>query len=212
VARRAPGDRLDVAVFEELLASGGADRPAACGRPPTCTAATCWRAATTSGCGPTATGCGSGLLDALRELAELCAERGDPAEALRHAERLVRADPLRESAHRLLMRCHDARGDRGRALRAYHECAAVLERELGVEVSAETGRPTGRCCPCRPARAGPPGRAPLVGRVPERTRLVAAWQAAEAGRAQLVVVGASRGWARPGWPRSSGTGACAAAR
>jgi DNA-binding SARP family transcriptional activator len=38
------------------------------------------------------------------------------------------------------MRLHDARGDRARALRAYHACAAALERELSVEPSATTRR------------------------------------------------------------------------
>ena len=34
------------------------------------------------------------------------------------------------------MRLHAARGDRARAMRAYHAYAAALERELGVEPSA----------------------------------------------------------------------------
>lgn len=41
-------------------------------------------------------------------------------------ERLARHDPLAEETCRLLMRLHDARGDRSRALRAYHECASGL--------------------------------------------------------------------------------------
>jgi DNA-binding SARP family transcriptional activator len=77
------------------------------------------------------------LFDALFALAALCAEEGDPDEAIGHAERLLRADPLREPAYRLLMRCHAARGDRASALRTFHTCASVLDRELGA-------RPTGR--------------------------------------------------------------------
>src|SRR5262249_32135877 len=47
-------------------------------------------------------------LDALARLSEEREERGEWAEAIRCAERLVSADPLREDAHRALMRLHDA--------------------------------------------------------------------------------------------------------
>jgi DNA-binding SARP family transcriptional activator len=63
------------------------------------------------------------------------------------------------------MGLHDARGDRARALRTYHACAAVLERELGVEPSVPTRRayeallppgshaPAGDPAPDRPGRS-----------------------------------------------------------
>ncbi|MGH2558426.1 MAG: AfsR/SARP family transcriptional regulator, partial [Thermomicrobiales bacterium] len=78
------------------------------------------------------------FLDALERLAALLEAGGDHAQALRYAERLLRHDSLREETYRLLMRLHDARGDRARALHVYHVCAATLERELGVEPSART--------------------------------------------------------------------------
>jgi DNA-binding SARP family transcriptional activator len=59
-------------------------------------------------------------LQALERLVELLEAREEPAEAIGFAERLLRADPLREATYRSLMRLHDARGDRARALRAYH--------------------------------------------------------------------------------------------
>jgi DNA-binding SARP family transcriptional activator len=59
-------------------------------------------------------------LRALERLVELLEAREEPAEAIGFAERLLRADPLREATYRSLMRLHDARGDRARALRAYH--------------------------------------------------------------------------------------------
>ena len=62
------------------------------------------------------------------------------ARAIGCAERALHEDPLREATYRLLMRLHDARGDRARALRAYHACATTLERELNVEPSAATRR------------------------------------------------------------------------
>jgi DNA-binding SARP family transcriptional activator len=95
-------------------------------------------------------------LDALDRLSSLLAEHGEHAEAIRYAERLLRHDPLREDAYRLLMRLHDARGDRARAVRSYHACTAALERELGVEPSAPPARPTRRCCPAARHLERPP--------------------------------------------------------
>ena len=63
---------------------------------------------------------------ALERLCGLLESTGRHAEAIGYAERLVAHDPLREDAYRLLMRLHDARGDRARAQRAYHACAAAL--------------------------------------------------------------------------------------
>lgn len=59
-------------------------------------------------------------------------------EAIRYAKRLIDLDPVSEAAHRLLMRLHYLAGDRGAALRAYHHCREVLERELGVEPLPKT--------------------------------------------------------------------------
>ena len=109
-------------------------------------------------------------LQALERLVELLEARGDLAAATGRAERLLREDPLREPTYQVLMRLHDARGDRARALRVYHACAATLARELGAVVGDLPGlRP---CCP--PGRAVPPtsrarppaGAAPLIGRPP----------------------------------------------
>src|SRR5919109_1362590 len=77
-------------------------------------------------------------LGALERLAQELEAQGRFDQAVRYAERLVSADPLREETHRLLIRLHDAVGDRARALRAYHACATTLVRELGVEPSAAT--------------------------------------------------------------------------
>lgn len=133
-------------------------------------------------------------LDALERLTALLETGGDHAQAIRYAERLLRHDPLAEETYRLLMRLHDARGDRARALRVYHACAVTLERELGVEPSAPTREtyeallsPAGQ--PAADERqAGRIGGPPLVGRAPELARLTTLWRAAEGGRAQLVLV------------------------
>src|SRR2546421_1128090 len=81
----------------------------------------------------------SGLhLEALERLARQHEQDQRWPEAMRCAERLVAHDPLREEGHRLLMRLCRASGDRARAVRAYHSCAAALERELGIEPSPDT--------------------------------------------------------------------------
>ena len=45
---------------------------------------------------------------------------------------------LTEPTYRALMRLHALNGDRTAAVRAYHDCAAILQRELGVEPSRAT--------------------------------------------------------------------------
>jgi DNA-binding SARP family transcriptional activator len=114
------------------------------------------------------------LLAVLHRLAVLLDRRGEPAEAIGYAERLLRYDPLAEEAYLLLMRMHDARGDRTRALRAYHACAAALERELGTQPSAPVRRLYEKVRSAVPSAQ--PARA--AGRPPARTRLRARWRTA----------------------------------
>lgn len=49
----------------------------------------------------------------------------------------VAAEPLRESAHRALIRAHVAEGNRGEALRQFESYRSMLRRHVGVEPSAE---------------------------------------------------------------------------
>jgi DNA-binding SARP family transcriptional activator len=135
-------------------------------------------------------------LAAVSRLAELLEVRGEPARAVGYAEQLLRHDPLREETYRLLMRLHDAAGDRARALRVYHACAATLERELGVEPSAATREAYEALLPPREEVGGRAERAvgpALVGRAAEWARLAALWRAAEHGRAQFVLVSGEPG-------------------
>ena len=131
------------------------------------------------------------LATALDRLAALLEQRGRHARAVEHAERLLRLDPLREETYRLLMRLHDAGGDRARALRTYHACAAALERDLGVEPSAATREAYEALLPG--AAEAAPERAVFVGRAAERQELTALWREAERGRAQLVLVSGEAG-------------------
>ncbi|MEV4641721.1 BTAD domain-containing putative transcriptional regulator [Actinoplanes sp. NPDC049548] len=74
----------------------------------------------------------------LRTLGILLARERRFAEAAEVFTRLVAHDPLMEAAHRGLMRCHAALGDRGRALRQYEQLAGLLDEQLGALPSPET--------------------------------------------------------------------------
>jgi DNA-binding SARP family transcriptional activator len=157
-------------------------------------------------------------LEALERLTRLHEQRGEAAQAVPYAERLLRHDPLREETYRLLMRLHDVCGNRARALRVYHACTATLERELGVEPSAATRQVYEGLLPAadegaageeQARRAGSHG---LVGRTTERTRLTELWREAERGHARLALVTGGRASARRACSRSSANGASTAER
>jgi DNA-binding SARP family transcriptional activator len=128
-------------------------------------------------------------LEALDRLATRLARRREYAQAIHYAERLVRHDPLREDTYRLLMQLHDGRGDRARALRAYHACAAALDRELGIVPSRATRELYEALLP-GDAQAPEPTQfaGALVGRAAERERLIELWRDAERGRSRLVLI------------------------
>ncbi|MEO9119633.1 MAG: AAA family ATPase, partial [Solirubrobacteraceae bacterium] len=125
---------------------------------------------------------------------------GDPASALVFARRRVLLEPLEEPGYRLLMRAQRAAGDRSGAMRTYHRCASLLERELGVGPSPETraerdgaladgGREWGQA-PIGATEISPLSLSPeLVGRGPERAWLTSAWEAAQNRSGFIVVTG-----------------------
>jgi DNA-binding SARP family transcriptional activator len=71
---------------------------------------------------------------ALDVLCELLLEEGVLSDAAEAAVAAVAADPLRESAHRALMRVHLAQGIACEALRQYERCRSLLAH-LGLEPS-----------------------------------------------------------------------------
>jgi DNA-binding SARP family transcriptional activator/predicted ATPase len=77
-------------------------------------------------------------IDALEQLIEHLERRRDYPAAIAYARRLLRLDPLREATYLRLIALHTARGDRAGALRVYHTCTTVLDRELGIEPSPAT--------------------------------------------------------------------------
>lgn len=77
-------------------------------------------------------------LRALDCLAEVWIAQGDPRLAVRDAEEAISLEPFRESSHRLLMRAHQAAGNRAAALLAYERCRKLLAEELGADPAPET--------------------------------------------------------------------------
>lgn len=77
-------------------------------------------------------------LELLDRLVEHCLGAGVLDRGLAHATRLLELDPLRETAHRLLMRLHLAAGDRTAALLQYRRCVRALAAELEVGPDPET--------------------------------------------------------------------------
>ncbi len=79
--------------------------------------------------------------NAVSGYARLCTyfqEIGDPEQARQAATRLLALDPVREDAHRQLMRLYLVQGRTVEAIKQYQLCRQSLARELGVVPTPET--------------------------------------------------------------------------
>ncbi len=128
------------------------------------------------------------FMETLERLIWLAEDQRDYAEAIHHAQRLLQHDPLHEGTYRRLMRLYMVDGNRASALRTYHTCAVLLQRELGVEPGSEIQQAYAQLLEMEiPAvlRTRPPhsmpGVLPLAGRQPEWQTLRRAWQKAMLG-------------------------------
>ncbi len=158
----------------------------------------------------------SRLLDVLTRLMAMRETLGDHAGTLAAARQLLTRDPLREDAHRAVMRslCH--LGQRHAALSQYRICQQLLRQDLDAAPMAETQAlyraiVEGRfaCAPGLekmaspelPLPVPPQGRSPLdaaaffplVGREPELAFLGETWQAALAGQCSLLLISGEAG-------------------
>jgi len=75
-------------------------------------------------------------LHALERLCEECRDAGRFAEATEAGLAAVATEPLRESAHRVLIRTHLAEGNAGEAARQYRVYRDLARNELGVAPSS----------------------------------------------------------------------------
>ena len=140
--------------------------------------------------------------EVVERLALLLEERREYAAATPYVKRLVQHDPLVEGSHRRLMRLHALGGERAKAMHAYHRCASLLRRELGVDPTPETQRVYEQVLrlvdDAAPREAEAPSGArpsssatvvaPLIGRGGAMQRLRDAWGEAAGGRPSMVLV------------------------
>jgi DNA-binding SARP family transcriptional activator len=75
-------------------------------------------------------------LHTLEALCERWTNAGQHAKAVMAGMAAVSSEPLRESAHRALIKAYLAEGNPGEAIRQYQICRNVLRRELRLEPSA----------------------------------------------------------------------------
>ena len=80
------------------------------------------------------------LQDMLEALLERYTAHDMPNQARTIAHRLLALDPLREAAHRTLMRIYAEQGRAALALKQYRICRNALENELGIRPEDETER------------------------------------------------------------------------
>jgi predicted ATPase/DNA-binding SARP family transcriptional activator len=78
------------------------------------------------------------FVEVLERLVGVLEDERDSQAAIGYAQRLLQCDPLREATYCRLMRLHALSGDRAGVLRVYETCAAVLQRELGIEPGLAT--------------------------------------------------------------------------
>jgi DNA-binding SARP family transcriptional activator len=76
-------------------------------------------------------------LRALDALCERLTDAGRTGEALEAGLAALAGEPLRESAHRALVRVHLAEGNVGEAIRQYRLCRRLLREQLGVSPSEQ---------------------------------------------------------------------------
>ncbi len=142
----------------------------------------------------------SQYLVSLERLIALHKSRADYETAQYFARRLSLHDPLRESAHREVMRLSFLLGHSNEALRQYERCADILSEELGRRPSTETEelrihiaqmREKGES-PFAPTINAPllnaAQRIPLVGRTEERSSILRRMEDTLHGRGGVILV------------------------
>jgi len=135
------------------------------------------------------------FLQAAERLVALLEQERDYDAAITIAQRLLRQDPLHEATYRQLMRFYALHGDRAAALRVYHTCVTVLERELGTgpgEVTQTVYESLMQSDTSLRKLTGPltsrGTAAPLLGRKEEWRYLQEAWHKAAGGHPHFVIL------------------------
>ncbi len=138
------------------------------------------------------------FIRAMDRLIALLEARKHYRDAIKHAQRLLQTDNLREDTYRALIRLHALNDDRAAALNVYHACASVLSKELGVEPDASTRELYERLLKSEsqllkvniPER---PISAPLVAREREWKLLISEWKKASSGELRMALLSGEAG-------------------
>ncbi|WP_126553240.1 BTAD domain-containing putative transcriptional regulator [Dictyobacter kobayashii] len=151
------------------------------------------------------------FLRAAEQLGSLLEQECDYTAAIAVSQQLLRLEPLHEASYGRLMRLYTLSGERATALRTYHTCVRLLERELGAEPSAATQAIYETLMQPEQLEAAmkrPPNESalkrgtaiPLLGRKEEWRQLQKVWRKAtggidglQAGSAQLVMLSGETG-------------------
>ncbi len=132
------------------------------------------------------------FLTALSQLTSLLEDQEEYAAAIQFANQCLRHDPLSEPAYRHLMQLHMSNGDTGSALRVYHTCVTMLQRELGVPPSELTRQIYARLLNSNKLSAPSPELLPsstrLVGQGAEWTQLQHILESIAHGKPHCVAV------------------------
>ncbi len=118
------------------------------------------------------------VISVLEQIAAFHEHAGQLAEAERYIRRLIKYEPLNESAYRQLMRVLARADQRAAALDAYETCRRMLATELGLAPAVETVRLAEQIRGLAPFEshsthsALPPVLTRFFGRQPESARLV----------------------------------------
>ena len=94
--------------------------------------------------------------EAMEQMAQSLLDAGQVSLAIEAALGVVAAEPLRESAHRVLIDAHVIAGNRAEALRQFERCRTILRDELGLHpgeaLSAAAARAHGPAAVTRASR------------------------------------------------------------
>jgi DNA-binding SARP family transcriptional activator/TolB-like protein/Flp pilus assembly protein TadD len=101
-------------------------------------------------------------LQAMVDLAALELDAGNAQAALAAAERAVAINPLREDAHRMILRALANAGRKAEALARYAQLKDILQRELGVEPDTTTHALATELRAAEARAASPQHRAPAT--------------------------------------------------
>jgi DNA-binding SARP family transcriptional activator/predicted ATPase len=126
-------------------------------------------------------------LSILREQAERQHTQGDDDAAIASLNRLLRLDPLQETAHRQLMMLLAVNGQRGAALAQYDRCREILKRDLKIEPEIETTRLYERIKTAQRITSLPNETTPFIGRSKELNELI--WRLRDPTCHLITIVG-----------------------